>query len=179
MFGKSDLVDSISRDLARARDKRDALASGVTTLTTQIGELEARLAAENDRRERERAAGGIERIKKQVRDQYLAFAPVISGIREATEVAAAIVPEASEFNDLLLVIGTEVANAIDGLLGDLDRRIEALRAGHIAPELPPQLKASPEPPQNADRVLRIPEWLPRKKPAKKESAQERCSTAAA
>jgi len=57
--------------------------------------------------------------------------------------------------------------------------MEALRAGHIAPELPPQLKASPEPPQNADRVLRIPEWLPRKKPAKKESAQERCSTAAA
>ena len=179
MFGKSDLVDSISRDLARARDKRDTLASGVTTLTTQIAELEARLAAENDRRERERAAGEIERIKKQVRDQYLAFAPVIARIRDATDVAAAIVPEASEFNDLLLVIATEVANAIDGLLGDLDRRIEAMRAGHIAPDLPPQLKASPEPPQNADRVLRIPEWLPRKKPAKKQPAEERYSTAAA
>ena len=56
MFGKSDLADSLNRDLARARDKRDALASGVATLTAQIAELEARLSAENDRRERERAA---------------------------------------------------------------------------------------------------------------------------
>jgi hypothetical protein len=55
MFGKSDLADSLNRDLARARDKRDALASGVATLTAQIAELEARLSAENDRRERERA----------------------------------------------------------------------------------------------------------------------------
>ena len=179
MFGKNDLVDGISRDLARARDKRDALASGVTTLTAQIAELEARLSAENDRRERERAAREVERIKKQVRDHYLAFAPVIAGIRDATEVAAAIVPEAREFNDLLLVIATEVANAIDGLLGDLDRRIEALRAGHAAPQLPPPLNRSPEMPQNNDRVLRLPEWLPRKKPAKKESAEDRCSTAAA
>jgi hypothetical protein len=52
MFGKSDLADSLNRDLARARDKRDALASGVATLTAQIAELEARLSAENDRRER-------------------------------------------------------------------------------------------------------------------------------
>jgi outer membrane murein-binding lipoprotein Lpp len=180
MFGKNDLVDSISRDLARARDKRDALASGVTTLTAQIAELEGRLSAENDRRERERAAGEIERIKKQVRDNYLAFAPVIGGIRDATEVAAAIVPDAREFNDLLLVIATEVANAIDGLLGDLDRRIEALRAGHVAPQLlPPRNTSPPALPQNNDRVLRLPEWLPRKKPTKKESAEERCSTAAA
>jgi hypothetical protein len=34
MFGKNDLVDNLSRDLGRARDKRDALASHVTTLTT-------------------------------------------------------------------------------------------------------------------------------------------------
>ena len=179
MFGKNDLVDSISRDLARARDKRDALASGVTTLTAQIAELEARLSAENDRRERERAAGEIERIKKQVRDNYLAFAPVIGGIRDSTEVAAAIVPDAREFNDLLLVIATEVANAIDGLLGDLDRRVEALRAGHVAPQLLPPRNASPEPAQNNDRVLRVPEWLPRKRPTKKQSAEERCGTAAA
>ena len=55
MFGKGDLVDSLNRDLTRARDKRDALTSGVATLTAQIAELEARLSAENDRRERERA----------------------------------------------------------------------------------------------------------------------------
>jgi BMFP domain-containing protein YqiC len=39
MLGKSDVIDSLSRDLARARDKRDALTSGVTTLTAQIAEL--------------------------------------------------------------------------------------------------------------------------------------------
>jgi len=54
MFGKSDLVSTLSRDLARARDKRDALASDVTTLTAK---------AENERRERERAASEIEGSK--------------------------------------------------------------------------------------------------------------------
>jgi len=44
MFRKSDLVDDLSRDLCRARDKRDALASDVTTLTAQIAKLEARLS---------------------------------------------------------------------------------------------------------------------------------------
>ena len=56
MFGKRELVDTLSRDLARARNKRDTLASSVTTLTTQIAELEVRLSAENGRLERERAA---------------------------------------------------------------------------------------------------------------------------
>ena len=48
---ENDLVDHLSRDLDRARDrrdalafKRDAIASDVTTLTTQIAELETRLA---------------------------------------------------------------------------------------------------------------------------------------
>ena len=104
MFGKNDLVDSLSRDLARARDKRDTLASDVTTLTSRIAELEARLSAENERRERERAASQIEGIKKRVKDHYLALSPVIAGIRDATEMAAAIVPEAREFNDTLLLV---------------------------------------------------------------------------
>ena len=179
MFGKSDLVDSLNRDLARARNKRDALASGVTTLTAQIAELEARLSAESDRRARERAACEIAGIKKRVRDRYLAFAPVIAGIRDATEAAAAIVPEAREFNDLLEVIATEVAKAIDGLLGDLDRRIEAVRAGDAVSDLPQSLNGSPELPQNGDRVHRLPEWLPQSKPPKEESAEGRCSTIAA
>jgi hypothetical protein len=169
MFGKSDLVSTLSRDLARARDKRDALASDVTTLTAK---------AENERRERERAASEIEGIKNQVRDRYLAFASALAGIRDATELAVAIVPEARELSELLIVIATEVANAIDGLLGDLDRRIEALRAGHAAPELPRPLNDSPELPQNNDRVHRLPEWLPHSKPTKKESAEDVCSTAA-
>ena len=56
MFGKSDLVEILSRDLARARNKRDALASKVITLTAEIAVLEASVLTENDRRERERAA---------------------------------------------------------------------------------------------------------------------------
>ena len=67
MFGKSDLVDNLNRDLSRARDKRDALASHVTTLTGQIAEWEARLSAENDRREHERVVGEIEGIKERLR----------------------------------------------------------------------------------------------------------------
>ena len=56
VFGKRELVDTLSRDLARARNKRDTLASSVTMLTAQIAELEARLSAETARQRRERAA---------------------------------------------------------------------------------------------------------------------------
>ena len=101
MFGKRELVDTLSRDLDRARNKRDTLASSVTTLTAQIAELEVRLSAENERLERERAASKIEGIKKDVTARYLAFVPVIGGIRDATEVAASIVPEAHEVNESL------------------------------------------------------------------------------
>ena len=176
MFGKSDLVDSLNRDLVRARDKRDALTSGVATLTAQIDELEARLSAENDRRERVRAANESEAVKKQVRDRYLQFASAIARLRDATEMAVAIVPETRELNELLEVIAAECNKAIDDLLSDLARRIEALRAG---PELPQSLSGSPELPQNNDRVLRLPEWLPRSEPTKEESTEGRCSTAAA
>jgi hypothetical protein len=40
MFGKADLVQILGRDLARARTKRDALTSDITTLTAQIADLE-------------------------------------------------------------------------------------------------------------------------------------------
>jgi chromosome segregation ATPase len=140
MFGKSDLVDSLNRDLAQARNKRDALASSVTALTAQITELEMRLSMEMDRRERERAASEIEGIKKRVRDGHLAFAPAIAAIRNATEVAETIYPEAREFSELLDVIAAEVAKTIDDLLGNLDRRIEALRP----PEMPQTLDRPPE-----------------------------------
>ena len=131
MFGKRDLVEILSRDLARARNKRDALASNVITLTAEIAVLEASVSTENDRRERERAAREIERIKRQLNDQYLAFVPSIAGIRGATEMAAAIAPKARELNELLVAIATEVGNAIDSVSGDLDRRIDA---SHCAPE---------------------------------------------
>jgi len=142
MFGKSDLVEILSRDLARARNKRDALASKVITLTAEIAVLEASVLTENDRRERERAASEIERIKRQLNDQYLAFVPTIAEIRGATEMAAAIVPKARELDELLVAIATEVDNAIDSVLGDLDRRIVALRVGQATPELPEPCKES-------------------------------------
>ena len=56
IFGKRELVDTLSRDLARARNKRDTLAACVNTLTAQIAELEARLSAETARLACERAA---------------------------------------------------------------------------------------------------------------------------
>jgi uncharacterized phage infection (PIP) family protein YhgE len=112
MLGKSDVIDSLSRDLARARDKRDALTSGVTTLTAQIAELEARLSAENDRRERERLVSEIEAIKKQLKDTVGRFIPMITELRDATAAAAVIVPEAHELHGLLLAVAAEVDAAI-------------------------------------------------------------------
>jgi hypothetical protein len=135
-FRKRELIDNLNRDLTRTRNKRDALASGVTTLTAQIAELEVRLSAER-----------IVAIKDRLRDRYLAFAPVIAGARDATEAAAEFAPRARELNELLDLIGSEVAKAIDGLLGDLDRRTEAVRAGNPAPELPQSLTKSLESPQ--------------------------------
>ena len=141
---KAELVDSLSSDLAHARNKRDSFAARVTTLTAKIAELEVRLSAENERLERERAASKIEGIKKDVTDRYMAFVPVIGGIRDATQVAATIVPEAHDVNESLGVIATEVAKAIDGLSVELDRRIEAARSGKAAPELPQSLTRSLE-----------------------------------
>ena len=108
-------MDNLSRDLDRARDKRnalafkrDALASDVTTLSAQVAELEARLSEEKDRRECERVVGEIEGMKKQLKDTATAFAPVIAGLCDATQTVAAIVPEARELNSFLLSVGTEV-----------------------------------------------------------------------
>jgi hypothetical protein len=164
---KTELVDSLSRDLAHARNKRDTFAARVTTLTAQIAELEARLSAENERLERERAALEIVAIKKRVENRSLEFAPVIARFRDATEAAAAIVPEARELNESLDVIATEVVNAIDGLLVELDRRIEAARAGKAVPELQQSL-TSPESAQISDHVHRLPAKL-----TKEEATQDR------
>ena len=139
MFGKKDLLEDLSRDLDRARDKRDALASerdalasGVATLTAQIAQLEARLSEEKDRRERERVVGEIEGIKKRLEDTAAAFAPVMAAICEASESAAAIVSEARELNSFLKEAAAEVAPAIDLVLRELGRQVEAMRAEHAA-----------------------------------------------
>jgi hypothetical protein len=173
MFGKRELVDSLSRDLARARNKRDTLATSISTLTARIVDLEARVSAETERRDRERAASEIVGIKKRVRDRSLTFAAGVAGIRNATEVAETIVPKASELNELLDVIATEVAKAIDGLLCELDLRIEAVRAGNAPPELP--LTSSAESPQISDGAHNLREWLLHSKPTKEESAKDRAA----
>jgi predicted transcriptional regulator len=167
-FKKAELVDSLSRDLAHARNKRDTFAARVTTLTAQIAELEARLSAETERLERERAALEIVAIKKRVENRSLEFAPVIARFRDATEAAETNVPEAHELTELLDVVATEVSKAIDGLLCELGLRIEAVRAGNAAPELQQSLTRSLESPQISDRLHRLPLKL-----TKEEATQDR------
>jgi cell division septum initiation protein DivIVA len=181
MFGENDLVDNLSRDLDRARGKRDALASDVTTLTAQIDEIETRLSEEKNRRELNRVLGEIEAIKKRIKHAASALAPVIGELCEATETAAAVVPEARELNSFLLSVATEVDTVIDPLLRELDRRADAVRVSHAALDLPCLAnEARTElPKENNDRLLRFPKWLSRNKEVeKKETAENPRSTAA-
>jgi DNA repair exonuclease SbcCD ATPase subunit len=178
MFGKDDLVDNLSRDLDRARGRRDALASEVSTLTAQIAEIEVRLSEEKNRRECDRVLGEIEAIKKRIKQAANAFAPVIDELCEATETAAAVVPEARELNSFLLSVATEIDSVIDPLLRELDQRADAVRVGLDLPYSANE--ASTEPPKdNNDRLLRFPVWLSRNKELeKKETAENPRSTAA-
>ena len=181
MLGKNDSVDNLSRDLDRARGKRDALASDVTTLTAQIAEIEARLSEEKNRRECDRVVGQIEAIKKRIKQTASAFSPVIHELCEATEIAAAVVPEARELNSLLISVATEVDAVIDPLLRELDRRADAVRVGHAALDLPCLADESQVelPKDDNDRLLRFPKWLsPNKEAGKRETAQNPRSTAA-
>jgi cell division septum initiation protein DivIVA len=181
MLGKNDLVDNLSRDLDRARGKRDALASDVTTLTAQIAEIEARLAEEKIRRERDRAIVQIEAIKKRIKQTASAFSPVIRELCEATGIAAAVVPEARELNSFLMSVATEADAVIDPLLRELDRRADAVRAGDAALDLPCLADEPPveSPKDDNDRLLRFPKWLsPNKEAAKGETAENPRSTAA-
>jgi chromosome segregation ATPase len=132
MFGKNDSVDTLSRNLDHARLKRDALASDVTALTAQIAEIEARLSEEKNRRECDRVLGEIEAIKKRIKQTASALAPLIGKLCEATERAAAIVPEARALDSFLLSVATEVDSVIDPLLRELDRRADDVRLGHAA-----------------------------------------------
>ena len=182
MFEENDLVvDNLSRDLDLARGKRDALASDVTTLTAQIAEIEARLSEEKNRRELDRVLGEIEAIKKRIKQTASTFAPVIDELCEATEMAAAVVPEARELNSFLISVATEVDVVIDPLLRELDRRADAVRVGHAALDLPCLADESPVelPKDDNDRLLRFTKWLsPNKEAGKGETAENPRSTAA-
>ncbi|MEI4884424.1 hypothetical protein, partial [Klebsiella pneumoniae] len=74
--------------------------------------IEVRLSEEQTRRERDRALGEIEEIKKRIKQAAVAFTPVIGKLCEATEMAAAVVPEARELNHFLLSVATEVDTVI-------------------------------------------------------------------
>ena len=183
MFGENDLVDNLSRDLDRARGKRDALASDVTTLTAQIAEIEARLSEEKKRRERNLVLGEIEAIKKQIIQTASAFAPVVSQLCEATEMAAAVVPEARELNNFLSSVATQVEAIVEPLLRELDQRADAVRVGHAALDLPCLANEAPTElsKDSNDRLLgllRFPVWLSRSKEMEKETAENQHSTAA-
>lgn len=185
MFGKDDLVDNLSRDLDRARGRRDALASEAATLTAQIAEIETRLSEEKKRRERDRVLGEIEAIKTRIKQAGSAFAPVVDGLCKAIEQAAAVVPEARELNSFLVSVAAEIDNVIDPLVRELDQRADAVRIGHAAPDIPGSVNDAAivppvEPPKdNNDRLLRFPAWLSRdKEPEKKETAESPRSTAA-
>ena len=173
MFGENDLVDNLSRDLDRARGKRDALASDVTALTAQIAEIEARLSEEKHRRERDRVLGEIEAIKTRIKQAGSAFAPVVDGLCKAIEQAAAVVPEARELNSFLLSVAAEIDNVIDPVLRELDQRADAVRVGHAVLDLPSSANEGsivpPVEPQkdNNERLLRFPAWLSRDKEAEK------------
>src|SRR5258708_18770256 len=122
MFGKNDSVDNLSRNLDPARVKRAALASDVTALTAQIAEIEARLSEEKNRRGRDRALGEIDAIRKRIKQTASALAPLIVKLCEATEMAAAVVPEARTLDSFLLSVATEIDNVIDPLLHELEDR---------------------------------------------------------
>ncbi|MCP3370184.1 hypothetical protein [Bradyrhizobium cajani] len=185
MFGKDDLVDNLSRDLDRARGRRDALASEAATLTAQIAEIETRLSEEKNRRERDRVLAEIEAIKTRIKQAAGAFAPVVDGLSRAIESAAAVVPEARELNSFLVSVATEIDTVIDPLLRELAQRADAVRGGHAVLDLPSSaIEWSIVPPvelpkDNNDRLLRFPAWLSRdKEPEKKEAAESPRSTAA-
>jgi hypothetical protein len=179
MFGENDLVGTLSRDLDRARGKRDALASDVTTLTTRIAEIEARLSEEKKRREHNQVLDEIEAIKKQIAQTSSAFARVARELGEATEKAAAVVPEARGLNSFLSSVTTEVETVVNPLLRELHQRADAVRIGQAGLDPPCFANEAPtEPPKDhRDRrlsLLRFPIWLSRNKKVGEEGAEVPC-----
>jgi hypothetical protein len=70
------------------------------------------------------------------------------------------------------VTAAEVSKAIDGVLSELQLRIDDVLAGNAAPEMPQSLTRSAETPQISNRVPRLPERPTKKKQLKIEAAQQ-------
>ena len=180
MFGKKDLVDHLSHDLDRARARRDALTSGVTTLAAQIAELEARLDEEKNRRERERVEAEIDQATTRLANAAANFAPAIARLCDATAAAMTLVPEACELNALLTMVASEVGSEIEKLLCELRRLDEAVGAGELASTSASSVAAETTVKSISDRVpLLLPAFLPRNSGAQQiEPPERRHSTAA-
>ncbi len=104
---------------------------------------------------------------------------MITELRDATAAAAIVAPEAHELHDLLLAVAAEVDAAIAHLLCELDQRVREVRSSQATPHLLPSLIGPPQPPKNNALLLRLPEWLPRKKQTTKNvSAEDQCGVAA-
>lgn len=142
MFGRDDVLDSITRDLGRARERREALSSDVTALTDQISELEARLSVEKERRDREHLGTEIVDVKRQLEETIGQAAPLLATLAAEAERAAAIVPEAREVQRFLAEVATEVDTVVGSLLGQLQRQADEVGAVPAPPPLPPPPGAS-------------------------------------
>ena len=149
MFRKDDFLDSLMRDLCRARDKRDALSSDVTALTAQISELEVRFSEEKERRDREHLGTEIEEVKKRLEETARKAAPLLVKLSADTERAAAIVPEAREVQRFLTEVAAEVESVIGSLVGQLKRQAEEVGAAPAAPSLPRSPSSASEPKNKA------------------------------
>src|SRR5690242_19152469 len=112
VFGKRDIVDDLSHDLDRARARRDAIAADVTTLTAEIAELEARLLAESDRRDRARAVAEIEELTNRLGDAARVFAPALARLCDAAAAVGALVPAARDLSGFLDMLVAEVGREI-------------------------------------------------------------------
>lgn len=148
MFKKEDVLDSLTRDLCRAREKRDALTSDVTELSAQITELEARFSEEKDRRDREHLGIEIEEVKRRLEEAAHKAAPFIVKLSDETERAAAIVPEAREVQRFLIEVAREIESVIGSLLLQLQRQAEEVQAAQATPSLPWSPNSVSEPPKS-------------------------------
>jgi hypothetical protein len=146
-------------DLCRARDKRDALTSDVTALTTQISELEARFSEEKERRDREHFSIEIEDVKKCLEETARKAAPLLVKLSADAERAAAIVPEAREVHRFLTEVTAEVESVIGSLLCQLQRQAEEVSAAPATPPLPWSPTSASEPTKNKALFA----WLRRNK----------------
>jgi len=178
MFKKRDLVDDLSNDLDRARARRDALASDVTTLTDEIAQMEARLSEERDRRERARVAAEIEEIADQLADAASKFAPAVARLCDAAAAAGTVVARAGDLSGFLGAFAHEVGGELESLMSELRGRTEMARTGKTAAQLPPPSEPAPKPKNDERMPLHVPALLRRNEVPDIEAADSRRDSAA-